>query len=109
MSSHPGATSTTLDSAGTGVLEISHSKSGFVWRIHQFAILSVPPGAMDLVSLFNDRPMMSDITVVSGAAADGEPSMDIGDHDVIKMLVTNGPPDANVVLAYYYEEVPFGG
>lgn len=112
MSSHPGVTSVMLSNTGTaaqrgrGTLSIQHDKSGFLWRIHQMAISCVPPGQMTLETLFNDFPLLSPVTVYSGTCADGPPPVDIGDHDEIKVNVTFGPPGSNVILSYYYEEIP---
>lgn len=108
MSSHPGLAPATLDASGAGQCRISHNKSGIVWRITQLAIACVPIGSMRLKTMFNGNPLMSPVTVLSGTAAQGVPSIDIGDHDVITVDVSNGPPRGNVTLSYYYEEIPAG-
>lgn len=113
MSSHPGVASVTLtDSSATlpadrgkGTLRVQHNKSGIVWRIHQLAIACTPLGNMTLMTTFNSLPLLSPVTVYSGTCADGEPTIDIGDHDVLEIAVTYGPPGANVILSYYFEEI----
>lgn len=105
MSSHPGLSAVTLNTSGAGVCTISHNKTGFVWQIRQMAIASNPAAPMDIVTAFNGQPLMSTITVPSGAAAHGEPPISIGDHDQITVTVTNGQPQSTVTLSYYYEEL----
>lgn len=113
MSSHPGIVSVTLSNAsaalfadrGKGSLKIEHHKSGFIWRIHQMAIACYPVAKMQLTTMFNGLPLMTPITVISGACADGEPWIDIGDHDVVEVAVLYGPPSGNVTLSYFYEEL----
>lgn len=111
-SSHPGTASAVLGDAanvpvtrGSGSLMIRHNKSGVVWRIKQMAVSCVPVGLLTLETVFNGLPAMSPVTVFSGSAADGEPSMDLGDQDTLEVRVTNGPPAANVILAYFYQEI----
>lgn len=108
MSSHPGLAAATLTAAGSGTCRISHTKSGIKWEIMQMAIACIPTGAMDLVTKFNGTPLMSPVSVLSGTAAHGIPSIEIGDHDLITVDITNGPPNANVQLSYYYNEKPSG-
>lgn len=105
MSSHPGLAPGTLTSIGSGQCRISHNKSGIIWRISQMAIACVPSGAMTLMTKFNSNPLMTPVTVLSGTAAHGLPAIDIGDHDIITVDISNGPPLANVTLSYYYEEL----
>lgn len=107
-SSHPGLAPATLSASGSGQCTISHNKSGIIWRISQMAIACVPLGAMTLMTKFNGNPLMTPVTVLSGTAASGLPSIDIGDHDVITIDISNGPPRANVSLSYYYEEIAAG-
>lgn len=106
MSSHPGLAPAALNSSGAGQCRISHNKSGIIWRISQMAIGCVPSASMSLMTKFNANPLMTPVTVLSGTAAHGLPAIDIGDHDVITVDVTNGPPNGNVTLSYYYEEIP---
>lgn len=102
---HPGTASATLTPAGGGVLSVKHLKSGLVWRIHQMAIRSFPVGNLSLETAVNGLPALSPKTVLSGACADGLPSLDLGDHDELTVTVTDGPANANVVLTYFYEEL----
>lgn len=106
MSSHPGLAPAVLNATGAGQCTISHNKTGLIWRIHQMAIACIPAGSMSLMTEFNGNPLMTPVTVLSGTAAQGLPPIDIGDHDVITVDISDGPPRANVVLSYYYEELP---
>jgi len=110
---HPSLTSVVLDAQGAAiapreVLRIYHGKSGITWRIYQMAISSTPAGPMDLTTLMNGLPLMTPVTVLPGAAASGNPPIDVGDHDTLTVNVTNGPPSANVILTFYYDELVAG-
>lgn len=105
MSSHPGAASGTLSIVGVGTIQIGHDLAGLIWRISQLAITSNPAGCMTVTLQFNGLPLTTPVTVVSGTAASNPPPIDVGSHDTVSVAITNGPPNATVVVAYYYEEM----
>ena len=101
---HPGITSCVLNSAGAGTATIQHNKTGFFWRIHQLVVDSTGPSLTVEVQV-NGKALCSKVTAAAPVAASGEPSVDIGDHDVMTVLVTSGGAGNNITVSYWFEEI----
>lgn len=103
---HPGTVAATLDASGAGSFDVGPPPTGIAWRIHQIAVSSNPSGLMFLVGTVNGLPLLTPVLVQSGAAADGEPPIELGSHTTMTVTVTRGTANASAILAYYYEEIP---
>lgn len=114
--SAPGIKSITTDSFGDGTVEISHNKTGFYWDLKQFSIgLPVTPSDNTIAVhsvvcsaqiVFNGQPCTSVTTGKTPLTASGDPSMKIGDHDVLTVVISQAPPSTTLIVTYYYDEIP---
>lgn len=110
---HPGVaqpagkyTNTRTDGTGAVQLQISHNKTGFVWIISQMAVRSDPPGVLNVEVKYDSYPLLTPTAMISGAAAQGDPSIQIGDHDIINIFVTAAIPLSIITFTFYYDEIP---
>lgn len=103
---HPGTAAAAFDATGSGTFYVGPPPTGVAWRIHQLAVSSSPAGLMFLVGTVNGLPLLTPVLVQSGAAADGEPPIELGSHTTMVLNITKAVPFAQGILAYYYEEIP---
>lgn len=104
MPSHPGVASEVASSTGTATLRVQHNKTGIIWDIQQISISTTPDGPLNVEVQFNAFPLLTPTAMVSGATAQGEPSIQIADHDILYFYVTGATPSSTITLAYYYDE-----
>lgn len=93
-----------LTSTGFGRIRVRHDLVGVLWVIEQMAIACNPTGAMDLTTAINNLPALSPVTVLSGACAQGLPSIVLRHHDEMIVTVSSGPPLAAVTLTCFLHE-----
>lgn len=112
MPSHPGVATpggkyvtTRTDSAGSGQLLIAHNKTGIVWDISQMSVRTDPPGVLNVEVRFGSFPLLTPTAMISGATADGDPSIQIGNHDSINIFITKAIPLSIVTFTFYYDEL----
>lgn len=107
---HPGTSAGTADTSGNATgnnrLKISHQKTGFLWIISQMAMKTEPAGPLYVVVTFNDLPFLSPVAMLSGAAAQGDPPIVLGDHDTLYADISAATPGCQITWTYYYKEIP---
>lgn len=103
---HPGLASGVTDGGGNVTVPISHQKVGVLWRIYQLAVNYAGGGSITVQLQVNGYEYSSVVLITSGQAASGDPACDIGRTDTLGVVLTGGPPNINVIVSYYYDELP---
>lgn len=102
--STPGVIPLNLGTTGAGTGLISHDKLNLFWRIRQVSV-DVGGGVVSVEVNVNGQPCTSNCTSSTPVTAQGLPWIDIGGHDVMNVVVTDGPPNAMGVVTYFYDEI----
>jgi hypothetical protein len=102
--SHPGVAPGVTDFDGYAKINVSHNQVDKFWRINRLSV-DAAGGVVTVTAMVNDQPCTSSKTGPTPLAATGEPVIDIGGHDTLNIVVTKGPPQTNVRVTYYYEEI----
>ncbi len=104
---HPGNKQVTLNTAGSGSIEISHSKAGLLWRIYQLSVSS-NGAALTVYLTVNGFPHTTKVTGASPITASGGTPCDIGEHDTLNVVISDGGAGNTVVASWYYDEMLAG-
>lgn len=104
--SHPGTVPVRLDATGSGSADIAHNLNSLYWRIHQVSVGAGSSARTITVQvLINGFPCTSQCTGAPPLTASGPPPIDIGGHDKLTVVVTNGPANDSLPVSYFYEEI----
>ena len=102
--SHPGQTPITTDSSGAGTASITPNKAGFYWHFTQLSVDF--DGSVISVALEVDGLALSSLTTgATPLTASGDPPIDIGGHETLSVIVSQGPPSSSGVITYFYDEI----
>lgn len=104
-----------VNSAGQTSGDISHSKTGFYWDIKQVClataladsgtILVANSIVCSVLLAINEVPVTTQVTALTPITASNTPSIRIGDHDKLSVVVSDAPPNQALFVTYLYDEI----